>query len=584
MNNREITSLWSRIIIDELVRLGAGIFCISPGSRSTPLTVAVARHPEASWKVFPDERSAGFFAVGYARATGNPAVLICTSGTAVANYYPAVVEASTACQPMLILSADRPFELLETGANQTIRQVDIFGSYSRWNFRLPEPSPDIPLRSVITTIDHAVSRTSGAMPGPVHMNIPFREPFEPVIPDMHDPWLAPVAEWIDGREPLSRNERQTHVASHASIRMLKQILSGSRQPFFIAGRLGQSTDAIAVGNLARNLNIPLYADLSSGLRFDRSFPPLQIAFQSSHFPEHFRPDTVIHFGGPLIGRQPSAAIREWKPEHYIVIKSDANRYGPDHNVTLSIEAAPSLIADSLNDCRKPFTESILPIKETFFTQASASIDSLCMSELPVTEISAARIVSSILTEQDGLFLSNSMPVRDMDLFAAHATTPLLMAGMNRGASGIDGIISTAAGYSYGLHRPVTLLIGDIAFLHDLNALCLLQSLKTPLRIVVLNNNGGGIFSFLPVASEKDIFETHFAAPQNYSIRQAAATFSIDYCLTETNGALRATLLDPEKNKASRIIEVQSTREKNLRLHRSLQSSITALAASSISTL
>ena len=147
MNNREITTLWSRVIIEELVRLGALFFCISPGSRSTPLTVAAARHPRAICKLFADERSAGFFALGYARATGRPAVLICTSGTAVANYFPAVVEASTDAQPMLILSADRPFELLETGANQTIRQFSLFGSYSRWNFRLPEPSPDIPVRS-----------------------------------------------------------------------------------------------------------------------------------------------------------------------------------------------------------------------------------------------------------------------------------------------------------------------------------------------------------------------------------------------------------------------------------------------------
>lgn len=580
MNNREITSLWSRIVIDELVRLGAAFFCISPGSRSTPLTVAAARHPQALWKIFPDERSAGFFALGYGRATGKPAVLICTSGTAVANYYPAVVEASMDCQPMLILSADRPFELLETGANQTIRQFGMFGNYSRWNFQLPEPSADIPLRSVITAIDHAVSKATGSLPGPVHLNVPFREPFEPVMPDMHDPWLAPVASWIDGHEPLRRDECLSSLSRQANVPELEHILSRSRQPFFIAGRLHNREDSAAVGNLARKLNVPLYADLASGLRFSRSFPPLQLAFQSALFSERFRPDTVIHFGGPLIGRQPAAAIRQWNPANHVIVKPHANRYGPDHNVTLGIEASASLIAESLANCRAPFAPSRLPFTDSFFMKASAYIDALCRPELPVTEISAARIVSSILTEEEGLFLSNSMPVRDMDMFAANIASTLVMVGMNRGASGIDGIISTAAGYAYGLRRPVTLLIGDIAFLHDINALSLLQSMQTPLRILVTNNNGGGIFSFLPIASETDIFETHFATPQNYSIRQAAAAFGIDHSLPDTNEAFRKALLDPQQNQTSRIVELQSNRTENMKLHRSLQSDITSLVAAS----
>lgn len=582
MNNREITSLWSRIIIEELVRLGAVFFCISPGSRSTPLTVAVARHPVASWKIFPDERSAGFFALGHARATGKPAVLICTSGTAVANYYPAVVEASMDNQPMLILSADRPFELLETGANQTIQQFGMFGAYTRWNFRLPEPSADIPLRSVITTIDHAVSRASGLPPGPVHLNVPFREPFEPVVPELHDPWLAPVSSWIDGSGPLSCTAGHERVPDTKSIALLRDILAGSTHPFFIAGRLQNRADALAVGNLVRSLNAPLYADLSSGLRFDESFSPLQLALQSSQFPERFRPDTVIHFGGPLIARQPAAAVREWNPLHHIVVKPHAGRYGPDHNVTLDIEASPALVADALLGCRKPLSAGRMPLPESFFRKAAELIDNCCGPDQPVSEISAARIVSRLIEETEGLFLSNSMPVRDMDQYAIPRHFPAFMAGMNRGASGIDGIISTAAGFAEGLRKPVTLLIGDIAFLHDLNALCLLPSLSVPLRIVVLNNNGGGIFSFLPVAAEKDIFETHFATPQNYSIRDAAAAFGITYLRTATNREFETALVNGRESCTSIIIEVSCSRQENVLRHRAIQSDITALAASFLS--
>jgi len=582
MNNREITSLWSRIIIEELVRLGAGFFCISPGSRSTPLTVAAARHPEAAWKVFPDERSAGFFALGYARATQKPAVLICTSGTAVANYYPAVVEASMDCQPMLILSADRPFELLETGANQTIQQFGIFGGYSRWNFRLPEPSSDVPLRSVITAIDHAVSASTGSLPGPVHINVPFREPFEPIDPDLHDPWLAPVSEWIDNTTPLCQTLRQESLPNRDSIPLLRKILADSERPFMIAGRLNNRSDSLAVGNLARSLNIPLYADLSSGLRFDDSFNPLQLAFQSSQFPERFRPDTVIHFGGPLVARQPSAAVRMWNPRNHIVVKPHANRFGPDHNITLSIDASPALIAEALLGCRTPLPSGCQPLPEPFFQQAKAEIDNCCQSDLPVSEISAARIVSSLVTPESGLFLSNSMPVRDMDLYASPSGSQPFVTGMNRGASGIDGIISTAAGFAEGLRKPVTLLIGDIAFLHDLNALSLLQSLTVPLCIVVLNNNGGGIFSFLPVASEKDVFETCFAAPQSYSIKTAAEAFGIQCSSPATNRDFEECCRKAAASDACSVIEVKGNRQANVVLHRTLQSKITALGASCLS--
>ncbi|NTV91740.1 MAG: 2-succinyl-5-enolpyruvyl-6-hydroxy-3-cyclohexene-1-carboxylic-acid synthase [Chlorobiaceae bacterium] len=580
MNNREITSLWSRIIIEELVRQGSGFFCLSPGSRSTPLTVAVARNPMARWKTFPDERSAGFFALGHARATGKPAVLICTSGTAVANYFPSVVEAAMDNQPMIILSADRPFELLETGANQTIRQFGIFGSYSRWNFQLPEPSPEVPLKSVLSAIDHAVEKATGIAPGPVHLNVPFREPFEPELPDLKDPWLAPVAHWIDSLEPLRHCSHAENAPHPAIVEQAADLIKASRQPLFIAGKLDSAEDALAVGRLAGSLGIPLYADLSSGLRHSTFCKPWQLAFQSPAFLEHYRPDTVVHFGGQLISRHPGAAIRVSNPGNYLVVKPYANRYSPDHNVTLSIEASPKLFADALLcDFRKTTMPAcVWPIADEFFTVAEKEIERYCEDDRPVTEISAARIVSRLTKEHEGLFMSNSMPVRDMDLFAAAIhPAPVVAVGMNRGASGIDGILSTAAGFAEGLQKPLTLVIGDIAFLHDLNALSLLASLSVPLRIIVLNNNGGGIFSFLPIAAEKDIFETHFATPQQYSIASAAATFGVTHASPATNSAFAETYKQALTSKTSTIIEITGNREDNVSAHRSLQHIINTLA-------
>jgi 2-succinyl-5-enolpyruvyl-6-hydroxy-3-cyclohexene-1-carboxylate synthase len=576
MNHRQATTLWSTVIVEELVRQGAGFFCISPGSRSTPLTVAAARNPKARRKLFPDERSAGFFALGHARATGKPAVLVCTSGTAVANYYPSVVEASMDNQPMLILSADRPFELLECGSNQTIRQENLFGSYTRWHMQLPAPSVEIPLKALLSTIGYAVSKTLGSPAGPVHLNLPFREPLEPETPDLDDPWFTPLSSWHREDSPSGRAILPERHPDPDSVAMLQDLLSKAERPMIVAGSLPGTDTAIEVAGLARDLQVPLYADLSSGLRLHGETLPWQLALPSPEFRKRFRPDLVLHFGGNLISRNPAAAAREWQPEHHIVIRQRPDRFSPDHNVTCSIEASIARTATLLRGSRKGKCGFEAGAADVFFRFAAEAVDQEALPEKPVTEISASRLVSRLITSDRALFLSNSMPVRDMDSFAFCGSDCAV--GMNRGASGIDGIISTAAGFADGLGKPVTLLIGDIAFLHDLNALSLPGRLGVPLQIVVLNNNGGGIFSFLPVSECTDIFETHFATPQDYSIRSAAETFGIDYACPQTNAGFIEIYRTASCSSRSTVIEVKSSRQENLLQHRTLQARINELAA------
>jgi 2-succinyl-5-enolpyruvyl-6-hydroxy-3-cyclohexene-1-carboxylate synthase len=578
MNHKQVTTLWSSVIIEELIRQGAGFFCISPGSRSTPLTVAVARNPKARWKMFPDERSAGFFALGHARATGKPAVLICTSGTAVANYYPAVVEASTDFKPMLIISADRPFELLECGANQTIRQDNMFGNYTRWNMQLPVPSKETPLKSLLSTIEYALAKTLGSPAGPVHLNQPFREPLEPETPDLNDPWLKPMQSWQTAGTVSALSVFPEKNPESVTVDLLRHLLSNAEHPMIIAGSLPGTEAARAVRELALELQIPLYADLSSGLRMNSSCRPWQLLLQSPDFRKRFKPDLVVHFGGSLIAKHPASAIREWQPEHYIVIRQQPNRFSPDHNVTCSVEASIAVTARLLKGCRPAPPELNFSTADEFFRLASAAIDAETLPEKPVTEISAARLVSRLVPGNQVLFLSNSMPVRDMDSYAFNGMEEGPATGLNRGASGIDGIISTAAGFAEGHRKPATLLIGDIAFLHDINALSLLSTLSVPLQIVVLNNNGGGIFSFLPVAECSDVFETHFATPQNFSVRSAAATFGIEYTCPETNAEFTSIYSASTRNDRSTIIEIRGTRQEHLQQHRTLQSSINSLAA------
>ena len=577
MNNRQITSLWSSIMVEELIRQGAGFFCISPGSRSTPLTIAIARNPKARWKMFVDERSAAFFALGYGRSTGGPAVLICTSGTAVANYFPAVVEASMDFQPMIVLSADRPFELLECGANQTIRQENIFGSYTRWNMQLPAPSTDTPLKALLSTVAYAVAKSLGESAGPVHLNQPFREPFEPATPEFKDPWVAPLQPWLENGNPCSRSIVPEKVPDAGTITMLRQLLAEGKQPMIIAGSMTSSADALAVSELANDLNIPLYADFSSGLRMVASVQPWQLLLQSPELRKSFKADLVLHFGGNVIAKHPSSALKEWQPEHYIVVKPQPARFSPDHNVTCRVEASIALTAGMLKGCRTTPPTLDSNTSERFFRAVSEEIQTELLPDKPVTDISAARLVSQLITKQQVLFVSNSMPVRDMDNYASSSHAGGIPTAINRGVSGIDGIISTAAGFANGHQKPATLMIGDIAFLHDLNSLSLLGTLPVPLQIIVLNNNGGAIFSFLPVSECQDVFETHFATPQNYSIRSAAETFGLDYACPLTNREFSEVYGAACSSDRSIVIEVKTSRTENVLQHRALRARINAIA-------
>jgi 2-succinyl-5-enolpyruvyl-6-hydroxy-3-cyclohexene-1-carboxylate synthase len=577
MNNRQITSLWSSIMVEELIRQGAGFFCISPGSRSTPLTIAIARNPKAQWKMFVDERSAAFFALGYGRATGRPAVLVCTSGTAVANYFPAVVEASMDFQPMIVLSTDRPFELLECGANQTIRQENLFGSYTRWSMQLPAPSTDTPLKALLSTVAYAVAKSLGESAGPVHLNQPFREPFEPSTPDLKDPWVAPLHYWLENGKPFSSSIIPEKVPDAGTNTMLRQLLAEAKRPMIFAGSMTSPADALAVSELANDLNIPLYADFSSGLRMVASVQPWQLLLQSPEFRKSFKADLVLHFGGNIIAKHPSTVMKEWQPEHYIVVKPQPARFSPDHNVTCRVEASIALTAGVLKGCRATPPQLDIKTTDRFFRAVSEEIQTELLPDKPVTDISAARLVSQLITEQQVLFVSNSMPVRDMDNYASSSHANGIPTAINRGVSGIDGIISTTAGFANGHQKPATLMIGDIAFLHDLNALSLLGTLPVPLQIIVLNNNGGAIFSFLPVSECSDVFETHFATPQNYSIRSAAETFRLDYAAPQTNREFSEVYRAACSSNRGIIIEVCGNRAENVIQHRALRERIMALA-------
>jgi len=578
LDSSNINTLWSSLLIEELVRHGIDYCCISPGSRSAPLTVAAARQPRLQTILCLDERGAAFHALGYARASGKPAVLLCTSGTAAANYLPAVIEAAMDRLPLLVLSADRPPELQETGANQTIRQRRLFGSYAKWEFELPCPAETIAPQWVLTTLDQALYQTQNSPCGPVHLNVPFREPLAPVVATIAEDYCESLGPWLTGQSPFTVYEPRRSMPTPVAISAITDRLNGSTGLVCI-GRLDTEVERTEVIRLLQRLQWPVFADITSGLRLGAHSAPLLPYFDqlllSQRFREHYRPSMLLHIGGQIVSKRLPEFIQQLQPPHYIAVKNHPFRYDPGHQLSHHLETDIAAFCQTVLErleSRPPVADS-----RTLLALSAAVgevIDDFIQPEQAASEIAVARLLSAQLPAGHGLWLASSMPIRDMDMVggARAGSVPI---GANRGASGIEGSIAAAAGFAVGLQAPVTLVVGDLAFLHDLNSLALLSKIRQPLSIVLINNNGGGIFSFLPIAGFADVFEDYFGTPHSLGFQAAAQLFAIDYAAPKTNAELLEVYRAAVASGKSTLIEVVTDRRENYDLHQALQSQIVA---------
>ncbi len=626
-----INQIWADLLVEELVRAGVGLFCIASGSRSAPLALAVAAHPRAEYVMHYDERGTAFCALGYGRATRRPAAWITTSGTAVANGMPAVVEASMDAVPMLLVTADRPPELRAAGANQTIDQVKIFGNYARWQFDLPAPDPAIDPAVVLTTADQAVYRAMRMPAGPVHLNAMYREPLVS-SPDKsrYADYLDGLQAWRDSEAPYTRygsatNIAKTPISAHESaadisktpisgygstnnisevlitysvdaprFESLMDDLSRAKRGLVVAGRLHARSQADAVRLLANELGWPLLPDVCSQLRFsgkfsvDRSTDKIteggvmasryDLALASEAFRASHPPDAVLYFGGAAVSKRLNAWLAEVRPALFAVVRESPDRMDPGHCVTEYVETGIA-----------PFCRSVIHRLETkrgegkvlgnkdwtaSWAAASDAVARAMDEHTPddLSEPAAARLLSRHTPDEATLMLASSMPIRDMDMFGdAAGRAPFVAA--NRGASGIDGAVATAVGLAYGRRAPVTLLVGDLGLLHDLNSLALTASAPAPVVIVAINNHGGGIFSFLPVAGCGEAFEPMFGTPHPYRFEQAARMFGLGYDHVQDMDTLSEAYASALSSGESRIIEITTDRAENLHLHRRLEALI-----------
>lgn len=574
LESENLNILWASVIVEELVRNGVDYFCICPGSRSSPLTVSVARNKKASTVMCYDERGAAFHALGFARATQRPAVVITTSGTAVANCFPAVVEASMECVPMILLSADRPPELQDTKANQTIDQNYMFGRYIRYFFNLPCPDPALPLRIPLTTVDQAVFRAMSHPRGPVHINCMFREPLSPEKRSIPEGYTDCLKNWVNSFTPYTTYKIPTILISEQEVKEICELINSSKNGLVIAGIMDAGKKD-AVLKFVNKIQWPVFSDIRSHLPpfLNKRIVPFFSLIVSAE-PTEMTFDVVFHIGGTLVSKHMMALLDKKRPVHYIVLKEDPFRQDIHHISTLHIQT----------DIER-FCQMALPYLRA---KKSASLDRLLrisskirsilnrlFEQNSLNEAYLAHFISKTIPKDTALFLSNSMPIRDMDMYGDFKNSVLV--GANRGASGIDGIIATATGFAAGANRPVTLIIGDMAFIHDMNSVFLLKKIDVPLILILINNNGGGIFSFLPISRFTELCERYFVTPHDISsFRELFSFFDIPYFCVSDKEKLTSVYKRCVDRGSTAVIEVVVNRDENTAFHKLVQDEIRKL--------
>jgi len=553
VKSHNINSIWSTLIVEELLRNGVDYFCISSGSRSSPLTTAVATHKKAKSFIHFDERASAFHALGYTSATKQPSVIITTSGTAVANVFPAIVEASKKKIPLIVITADRPPELRLTGANQTIDQVKIFGNYVRWQVDLPCPTIKIQPEFVLTTIDQALFQAQHNPAGPIHINCMFREPLAPIADNTNTKvYLKSIEHWQKVKHSYTQYVKGESQLNKQSIAEIKKRLSAIKSGLMVVGKLSSDDERQSVLQLAEKLNWPIFPDISSGLRLGNPHPKLIHYFDqilvSNKMLKQLHIDGVLHIGGRITSKRWYDFIEQSKPKEYITVLNHPLRNDPLHAVTYRVHSSVKNFCQLFKNGSKIKPSPLLQTLQNFNGKVHDLLNAFFEKKnSQLSEAMSARLITQNIRKDHALFLASSLPVREVDAFgSSHEGCATI--GSNRGASGIDGTIATAAGFSIGLNKRTTVVLGDLAFLYDLNALAMITHLKQPMVILVFNNNGGGIFSFLPIAQFDSIFEKYFATPHDLNFKSVSIMFGLNYAQPKTKDAFVGVYNKALKNK------------------------------------
>jgi 2-succinyl-5-enolpyruvyl-6-hydroxy-3-cyclohexene-1-carboxylate synthase len=526
---RNLNALWAGVMAEVLARLGVRMAVISPGSRSTPLAFAFALHPGIEAIPVLDERSAAFFALGQAKRELLPVVLLCTSGTAGANYYPAVIEAREAGVPLIVITADRPPEMRDCASGQTIEQQHLYGSHVGFYHELAVPELTLPLfRYLRQTVAHAVERSLAPFPGPVHLNAPFRDPLPPLDDAGAADAFGATVDWVAFFAHLAPPRPVIAVSEWPPITPLVHgiIVAG---PVLTADPAGY---AAAVGEIARKLGWPVLADGLSAVRNHAATVPHLVTrydaiLRSPAAAESLRPECVLCLGEWPTSKVLRGVIEASGAPVYLVTDRPDNRDAL-HAATRRIVVPAATLALGLPAADAP--NGYERLWASHEARARAALDARLAAEEGMVEPKAAWILGRVLPARTPVSVANSMPIRDLE-FVWPANDRGLRVYFNRGANGIDGTLSTALGVAHG-DLPAVLLTGDLALLHDSNGFLTKPRLKGGLTIVLINNRGGGIFEHLPVAQFEPTFEEFFATPQEVDFAKLCAAHAVQHVHVE----------------------------------------------------
>ncbi len=564
MNHQESLTAYIAAVVAELIFSGVTDVVVSPGSRSTPMAMIMAEHPDLIVHIHVDERSAAFFALGIAKSLNRPVAILCTSGTAAANYFPAIVEARYARVPLIVLTADRPHELREVGAPQAIDQIHLYGKHVKWfsEMALPEKSDEI-IRYARTVCARAVAIATSAPAGPVHLNFPFREPLIPKL----DEELFELNERPNGYIKVQNGDL---TLSDEHFQEIAKRLTKINKGVIICGNMGDPEFPKAVTQLAEQLNFPILADPLSQLRsgqhsLENIIETYDTFLRVDDAKSFLKPDVILRFGAMPISKALTIFLKENGSAEQYVIDGGGGWRDPSALSTNMIFCNESLF------CEKLLTYTVPNSSSEFLTKWK-KINGLTKENMTalrdITELSEGKLfyqLAEMVPEGATLFVGNSMPIRDLDSFFLNNNKAIKVMA-NRGANGIDGTVSTALGAAL-YSKSIFLVLGDLTFFHDLNGLIAAKLYNIDINILLVNNNGGGIFSFLPQSEHPKNFELLFGTPLDLEFEHAVKMFKGEFTKIEDWDHLESEMKKATHQTGLKVYELKTNRDNNRDEHR-----------------
>ncbi|WP_409297080.1 2-succinyl-5-enolpyruvyl-6-hydroxy-3-cyclohexene-1-carboxylic-acid synthase [Peribacillus sp. SCS-26] len=566
MQHREALSAYTGAFVDELARAGVRHVVVSPGSRSTPLAYMLMEHSAIKVHINIDERSAAFYALGIAKASGSTVGLLCTSGTAAANYFPAIVEAKISRIPLLVMTADRPHELRDVGAPQAIDQLHLYGRYVKWfaEMALPEDTAEM-INYARIVCARAASAAMASPAGPVHLNFPFREPLIPLLEEKN--WFGEGNEAV-----LELENRNMQTLPPAVFDQYAGRLAAAKKGLIVCGPMDLLEFNDAVIALSEKTGFPILADPLSQLRSvkyvsENIIDTYDTFLRFEEVKTGLKPDLIVRFGAMPVSKALTIFMKEQAGTDMIVVDGGAGFREPTGTARSMIYCDETLFCISLESRLEPAgqTEWLTHWRE-LRDHARAGLHSVRDIE-ELDEGKLFSLLADMMPDGSSLFVGNSMPVRDLDTFYFSPSTDVRLF-CNRGANGIDGVVSSALGVS-AIRGHAVLVIGDLSFFHDMNGLLAAKLLKLNITIIILNNDGGGIFSFLPQASSERHFEELFGTPHGMDFEHAVSLYGGTYSSPESWHAFSEQFSQSFNKEGLNVIELRTDRQTNVLKHRNL---------------